>query len=652
MELSQYLDLFISEAEDHLQEMNQALLSLESDPNNLGYLDAFFRSAHTLKGMSATMEFGRMATLSHDMEDILDVLRKREFHLTPELADLLFRCLDTLTALLQGIAAGEGENVDVAPLQESLRSVHKAPEEGPSAPVRAAPEQGWEVRVSVAPDCALRGPRAYLVLKHLSEVASVLSSDPPEAALRAGDYEGSFRVFVSLDADPRILQERAAAVAEVSSVAVGPIGEEVSPGVPPAPGEGATTVPARGGAVAVSAAPIVRIKVALLDHLLEAVAELVINRSHLAQVARRHGLPDLEEVLETHANALGLLQEAVLAMRMTPVAQVFNRFPRMVRDLAHEQGKQVRFEMEGLEIDLDRTILEKIADPLVHILRNAVDHGVETPETRQRVGKPPAASILLRARRERDQAVIEVRDDGRGLSREGIARVAVERGLISEQQALDMEDGAVFELVCQPGFSTRAEVTGVSGRGVGMGVVKEVMDEIGGDLEIESYPGEGSCFRLILPLTMAIVPALLVHVRGETYAMPVTHVVRTLEPMRSEVQLLHDQPVFWWGEQVLPLVSLSGMLGPTNGDLGQGDEEATISVVVVGRGRQQFGLVVDEILGKEEIVLKPLEGILQQIEGLAGATVRGEGEVVLVLDIPGLVRLLARGESVSQTERA
>jgi two-component system chemotaxis sensor kinase CheA len=386
------------------------------------------------------------------------------------------------------------------------------------------------------------------------------------------------------------------------------------------------------------AAPIVRIKVALLDQLLEAVADLVIHRSHLAQIARRHTLPGLKEAVEAHGDLMDRLQETVLALRMTPAAHVFNRFPRMVRDLAHQQGKEVRFEMAGAELELDRTILEKVTDPLVHLLRNAIDHGVEPPEERRQAGKPPAARVSLRAYRAQEKAVIEVQDDGRGMSPDKIAAVAVERGLTTAQQAAEMDQAAVFELICRPGFSTKTQVTGVSGRGVGMEVVKQVMDEIGGVLEIESQAGLGSRFRLTFPLTMAILPALLVRVGRETYALPLAHVVRTLEPARSEVRQLHDQPVLRLDEKILPLIPLAGLLGAA------ADEAVAeaLPVVVVERGRQQYGLVVDDILGKEEIVLKPLEGVLQ-IEGLAGATIRGEGEIVLVLDVAALVRLAARG---------
>jgi two-component system chemotaxis sensor kinase CheA len=502
------------------------------------------------------------------------------------------------------------------------------------------------VQVEVAHDCILKGARAFLVLKRLAAVAPVVGSEPPETDLRTGQYEEQFRVFFAPGTDPEALQAAANSVAEVIAATARPVGRgEAVPPTPPAVRQEppAAPLPAvepsdeEATPVAGPVAPVVRIKVALLDQLLEAMADLVINRSHLAQVARKHALPDLKEAVEAHASAMSRLQETVLAMRMTPVAQVFNRFPRMVRDLAHQQGKEVRFEMEGTELELDRTILEKITDPLVHMLRNAVDHGVEPPEERRVARKPAAAHIRLQARRAQDKAIIEVHDDGQGMSPQKIVKVAVERGLITAQEAADLDAAAIFELICRPGFSTKTEVTGVSGRGVGMEVVKQTMDEIGGTLEIESQPGQGSCFRLILPLTMAILPVLLVRVGKEVYALPLTHVVRTIEPLQSDVRQLHHQPVLRWDDKILPLVTLGDLLEVTREK--EAAEEA-LPVVVVERGRQQVGLVVDEILGKEEIVLKPLEGILGQIEGLAGATIRGEGGIVLVLDVAGLVRLL------------
>jgi two-component system chemotaxis sensor kinase CheA len=699
VDLSQYLDLFVSEAQDHLQEMNQALLALEQKPGDLSRLEALFRAAHTLKGMAATLGFQQMAALSHTMEDLLHALRQKERAFTPDMADLLFRSLDTLNSLLQDIAAGEGETTDISSVQAALRAIQERPAELPSRGVPAPGEgqaagAGWVLQVEVAPDCILKSARAFLILKRLAAVAAIVRSEPPEAALRAGQYEERFRVFFAPGADPQALQAAATSVAEVVAATAQEVGEvenlEVEAKVPPSRQERRGTMPpqpppgvqslspskgeraglpsplrgesrmrsepsggearppeepispfperegGQGDRSGTPVTPVVRIKVTLLDQLLEAVADLVVNRSHLAQVARRHALPDLKEAVEAHDSAMNRLQETVLAMRMTPVAHVFNRFPRMVRDLAREQGKEVRFEMEGTELELDRTILEKITDALVHLLRNAVDHGIELPEERRAAGKSPAAHVRLQAQRAQGKAIVEVRDDGQGLSPQKILEVALERGLVTSQAAGEMDTSAILDLICLPGFSTKTQVTGVSGRGVGMEVVKQTMDEVGGTLEIDSQPGQSACFRMTFPLTMAILPALMVRVRSEVYALPMTHVVRTVEALQSDLRRLHRQPVLRWEDRILPLAYLADVLECTR-------DEATaeeISVVVVERGRQQVGLIVDEIMGKEEIVLKPLEGILGQIEGLAGVTIRGAGSIVLVLDVADLVRLL------------
>ena len=436
---------------------------------------------------------------------------------------------------------------------------------------------------------------------------------------------------------------------------------------------------------------IVRLKVSLLDQLLEAAAELVVNHSLLMQISRKHDLPDLKEGLEAHAAAVKRLEQVVLSMRMVPAAQVFNRFPRLIRDLANKLGKQVQFEMEGGEIELDRMILDRLTDPLVHLLRNAVDHGIEDPDERQRAGKPPAARIRLAARREQNKVLIEVSDDGRGMQPEKILKAALARGVLTARQAANLDPrrpehvSAILDLVCVPGFSTREQVTGISGRGVGMDVVKQTLNEMGGGLEIDSQPGRGSVFRLTCPLTMAILPAILVRSGGEHYAIPVTHVQRTLAPPVAELRWLYSQPVLPWQDELLPLYSLNQFLGRVEASLtppgpdelarlaaaetaadaeelglapGNSPQPAVdaaaapdaarpdgpaVQVVVVRRGRQVYGLVVDEILGKEDIVLKPLTKFLGSVDGLSGVTLRGEGEIVLVLDVAGLVQSLTTG---------
>lgn len=678
---AQYTDLFISEAQEHLEEMNRLLLAIEAGPAaEPGQIDGLFRAAHTLKGMAAALGFQQIAGLAHRMEDVLDLWRQKERGLTPSLANVLFACLDRLSSLVQTIATAGSETGDSARelalldevLQTSTEVIDHQPRPEPvPSPVKGKPV--WEVQLRIAPDCQLKGPRAFVVLRQLSGLSPLLECQPPETDLLAGNYAEGFSLFFGEEADPQALIRAAERVAEVVSTKVESIAvpeAETTKIQPETVALPSTPPPLKPGSLSgeiEAASTIVRLKVSLLDQLLEAAADMVVNHSLLMQIARKHDLPDLKDGLEAHASAIKRLEQVVLSMRMVPVFQVFNRFPRLVRDLAQNLGKEVRFEMEGGEIELDRMILDRLTDPLVHLLRNAVDHGVELPAERLQAGKSLPARIRLAARREQNKVLIEVSEDGRGLLPEKILHVALERGILTQRQAANMDQAAILDLICLPGFSTKTQVSGISGRGVGMDVVKQTLNEMGGGLEIESHPGQGSLFRLTCPLTMAILPAILVRCGAERYAIPLTHVVHTLEPQVADLRWLYAQPVLPWENTLLPLFSLGQFLGTPGAmpvphlpeqsnlddvvQLSSADTQASaapdqkvgqsIQVVMVARGRQAYGLVVDEILGKEEIVLKPLAKYLGSIAGLSGVTLRGEGEIALVLDVAGLVQTLA-----------
>jgi len=360
------------------------------------------------------------------------------------------------------------------------------------------------------------------------------------------------------------------------------------------------------------------------------VEELVINRSWLNRIQAQYDIPALKEALEQHGRILADLRDTVLNVRMVPVAQVFDRFPRMVRDLLKQEGKEAELIIQGREIELDKAILEQISDPLVHLLRNAVDHGIESPEEREKAGKPRAGTIRLVARRERDQVIIEVSDDGRGMDVEKIAREAVNRGLVSPEAVREMSEEEMLMLICHPQFSMSIKVTRVSGRGVGMDVVQRTVRSLRGSLEIISTPGVGSTFRIRLPLTLAIIKALLVEVGPETYAIPSSYIERTLSVEPYQIKRIQQHEVITL-EEVIPLVSLGELL-----EVPEARKDSRY-VVVVRRNHHKVGLKVDALLGQEEIVIKSLPGFLGKIPGLAGATILGEGEVVLILDVPNLL---------------
>ncbi len=526
VDMSEYKELFVEEAQENLQGLNQALLQLEKDPSDVESLNEIFRLAHTIKGMAATMGYDNMALLAHSMEDLLDEVRQGTLEVKPQLFDLLFDCLDALGTMLEDVVADRETGLDLESMVGRLEA-YRAPAELPVAPKEVAP-------VEVAPKPAPALPQW------------------------------------------------------------------------------------------------VRINVKHLDSLMTLVEGLVINRSWLTRIQAQYDIPALKEALEQHGRALADLRDTVLNARLVPVAQVFNRFPRMVRDLLKQEGKEAELIIEGREIELDRAILEQISDPLVHLLRNAVDHGIDPPDERAKAGKPPVGAIRLAAWRERDQVIIEVSDDGRGMDPKKIAETAVARGLVSSEEVEGMSQHEILMLICHPGFSMTKEVTRVSGRGVGMDVARRTVESLHGSLEILSTPGVGSAFRLRLPLTLAIIKALLVEVGPETYAIPSSYIERTIAIEPHQIKPIQRRAVIMLDE-ALPLLRLDEVLQvPESGNDSR-------YMVLVERGNQKAGLLVDSLVGQEEIVIKSLPGFLGQIPGLAGATILGGGEVVLILDVPNLV---------------
>jgi len=498
----------------------------------------------------------------------------------------------------------------------------------------------------------LKGMAATMGYQDLAQLAHTLEDLLDE--LRKGDQTLTAAladvVFSGVDALKTLLADALAdrpASLDVATLAEGfrtgataPAEEKPESGATAPPEPAAVAAPARPAPPATALQPpelpqTIRVNAQHLDTLLNLVADLVISRSRLWRIQQRHNLLDLREALEQHDRLLANLRDAVLETRMVPVAHVFNRFPRMVRDLLRQREKEADFVIEGSDIELDRTILEQVTDPLLHLLRNAVDHGIEPPTERERLGKRRRGTIRLSARRERESVMIEVSDDGRGMNRKHILETAIQRGLIGHADANELSDQQVFLLICSPGFSTAERITDVSGRGVGMDVVKRQLESLHGGLSIVSEPGNGSTFRLRLPLTLAIIQALLVMVSEETYAIPLSQVERTLEiePARLKQiqrwQVLRDEKV-----QALPLLELRELLDvPGNGT----ERAGTGYAVVVGEDRDRLGVLVDELVGQEEIVIRPLPPALGNIPGLAGATILGEGQVVLILDAPNLV---------------
>lgn len=702
MDISQYKELFINEAQEHLEALNQAMVDLERDPGNPDVLTEIFRSAHTLKGMSATMGFDQLTELSHEMENVLDGMRGGDIEVSTETVDLLFSSFDMLGNMVAAIAKESGEVLDTRPLIEALRGVYegekkaeetveeparekkkprtrrkkaeppahageiakveeaeegKAPGEAeepeevkaeeepgkPEAVEEAEGEKTLRLRVTLDKDCVLKSVRVFMIFKKLAQIGKVINSKPSVEDLEDEKFDRSFELLFSTTEPSSEVRKALLTIAEVQEVDLLQPGEEEGPAVEEALAgieEGmeereAAEAPSYGQPAA-SVSPVrtqsVRVNISRLDNLMNLIGELVINRTRLQEIASSYNLSELKEVLAQTARLTADLQDEVMKTRMVPVEHIFNRFPRMVRDLAKNRGKEVEFSIEGKDIELDRTILDEISDPLMHLLRNAVDHGIDRPEEREAMGKRRQGTIRLTARRDRNYVSIEVTDDGQGVDTDRIFMLAERKGLISPEERRSFGEEDVLRLLATPGFTSTEEADGVSGRGVGLDVVKSKVESLGGMLLMQTVKGGGTTFAMKLPLTLAIIQALLVRVRGEIYAIPLGAVSETAVISSHEIKYVSNQEIIFLRDETLPLMRLAEYLG-LPGENGQ----ESFPVVVVEVATKSVAIAVDELLGQQEIVITTLDRFLKGIRGFGGATILGTGEVALILDIPTLL---------------
>lgn len=642
-DMQAYKDIFISESAEYVQSIVEGMLQLESNPNDLEPVEVVFRGAHSLKGMSAAMGYERTADLTHKMEGLMDVVRKREQAVDPSLVDLMLRAVDIVKLLIDDEMNGRtdtdpsaiaGELIARTGRQGAARAPAGEPESAGSSEQQGADEGGegttMIVRATLEEACVLKSVRAYMVIKRLAHMGTVVETNPSARDLEDENFDCSFEVVLRTLEPPADVIKAISAVSEVSSVEI----EEAAPAlsvVAPAVDRDETLGRLKKSIPKLSETQTVRIAIGHVDSMVNLVGELVIVRSRLENLARLTRHAGMLETLEDLRRISTELQHEVMQARMVPVGNIFNRFPRMVRDLARDLGKDVAFEMEGLDIELDRTVLDEIGDPLVHLLRNAVDHGIESSEGRAASGKPARGTVRLVALRERDQVQIIVSDDGRGMDSERIWAKAVEGGIVAPEsrEGCSVED--VLMLSCVPGFSTADEATKVSGRGVGMDVVRGKIEYLGGSLAIRSKLGEGTEFVLSLPLTLAIIQALLLDAGGQTFALPLSFVSEVYASEDVDVDSIDGGPVMTLRDgRVIPLYRLDVLIG-SHDDHARSPEPGE-RVVLVEIGDQARGLTVSRLLGRQEVVIKPLAKMLKQIRGLGGATVLGDGSVALILD--------------------
>lgn len=661
MELSQYAELFLSESREHVSAINHLLLTLESDPRSRDAVEGLFRAVHTIKGMSATMGYRAVADLAHEMEDLLD--RVRQGRMTPdaELVDGLFAACDALELSIEtAVEEGDDDGAAVAPVVARLRALaggtqapshaadraaagraKRSRKAAPSAPAPVEPgalaedeDTAMRVRVTVDLASALPGVRAFMAVRAARGLGTVTSLEPSETAMQEPDFAGTVRFVLRSAAPQEEIEAALRAAGEIREV-------EIARGLMDAPPEAGPAAPAEPGAAAQAGAAgrarNIRVDLRRLDALVNGVGELVIVRDRMRRLAGA-AEPELAESIDQAARLIGELQDEIMQARMAPVWQVFDRFPRLVRDAARSLGKRVDFVIEGKEIELDRSMLDEIGDPLVHLLRNSLDHGIESPAERRAAGKPETGTLRLSAARERSRIVIRVEDDGRGIQRDRVLAKALAAGLVTPEEARAMSDDDVARLITRPGFSTAETVTDVSGRGVGLDVVATRVRALGGMLEIASQPGQGTSMTLQLPQTLAIVRALLVRQSGETYALPLTHVGETVHLMPEEIGAVKGRPVAYLRDEVIPLHSLRRLLS-SNGQRPEGKRAAVILEV----GEQRVGLEVDQLLGQQEIVVKAFDATADTLRLFSGATILSDGRPALILDAGSLLSAAAQG---------
>ncbi|MDR7235679.1 chemotaxis protein CheA [Neobacillus drentensis] len=659
MELSNYLEMFIEESKDHLQAINDELLKLEMEPENTATINEIFRSAHTLKGMAGSMGFDDLASLTHEMENVLDLLRNSKLTITTEIMDVIFKCVDFIEKMVESVEqGGDGKEnvVDIVSQLEQIQnpsSVHHADVFDASLEVAVAAElvideyqysvidearltghHVFQITVTLDDRCVMKSVRAYMVFQVAEELGEIIQTHPTVEKIEEENFGDSFSLLLLSQREIEEIQTQLANVSEVKKVIVSEqIHQEIGlekdvdkPSQLDQPQEKEDTADNKKKPRSKS----IRVDIEKLDHLMNLFSELIIDRGRLEQIARKSGLSELTETVEHMTRISTDLQDLVLNMRMVPVEQVFNRFPRLVRDLAKELNKKVHLVLEGAETELDRTVIDEIGDPLVHLLRNALDHGLESMEERKASNKNEEGTILLKAYHGGNHVFIEVVDDGKGINREKVLSKAIERGVVSSEEAKSLTDQQIYALIFSSGFSTADKISDISGRGVGLDVVKTKIESLGGVISIDSTPGQGSIFHIQLPLTLSIINSMLVKVEDETYAIPFSSIVEITMVSPDTVSRLHGQKVIQFRGLVVPLVYLSEIFDVPAVETAL--KEPLIYIVIVRKGTKTVGLVVDSVLGQQEVVLKSLGGFLNNLYAISGATILGNGEVALIID--------------------
>ena len=729
MDVSQYLDMFLDETKEHIQNLSDQIMRLEENPEDADTINEIFRAAHTLKGMAGTMGFTRMQTLTHDMENVFSEVRSGKLKVQSQIIDVFFSCLDALDEYVQNIqnTSNEGTNDNeelIKKLNDCLPKEGAAPEkkeEKKEAPTSKAetekPAEGaggkWNelklddaivsaikmarddgdecygLNVVIQEKCLLKAARAFLVLRSVGERGEIIASDPSTQDIEDEKFDRDFTLIVITDLPLEDLLKSIRNISEIENVTGGVLmlsekaaestekpsekAPEISP-VPAVETETMANAPNGQGEIPIAAlqnpmaqantavkeeaktqgtAPVkdekkaisagkhvgnrtIRVDIEKLDELMNLVSELIIAKNSIVsatQSLKTGSKSNIKDNIEYLERVTTNLHESVMKVRMVPIETVTNKFPRMIRDIAKKLDKKMELYISGEETELDRTVVDELGDPLMHLLRNSADHGLESEDVRIKRGKNPVGSIFLEAYQVGNNVVIEVRDDGNGIDVEAVRKKAIERGTITQEKAEQMTDKEIIDLLFLPSFSTAKQVTDVSGRGVGLDVVKAKIESLSGEVEVKSQLGEGSSWIIRLPMTLAIIQTLMVGVGGEKYAIPLGSIQSIETIHHGDIKTVQNKEVINLRGIVLPLVRLYDVLEVE----GTRIPEEEMTVVVVRKGEKYAGLIIDELIGQLEIVIKPLGKYSKQCKFISGATILGDGEVALILDANALI---------------
>jgi len=670
LDISQYLNAFVEESKEHIQNMNEILLDLEKDVHNQDILNELFRIAHTLKGMAGTMGFNSMANLTHQMEDVLQGIRSGEIQVSENTMDVLFECADVLDSCISQISKTSKEPEDdysalINKLKKAMNNEENESNEDNKdnkdyeKPKKEKVEfneyvnnvlckassqnlNSFQIDVRLKSTCMLKSARAFVVFNTLENLGEIIYSNPSAEDIEDEKFDLEFSIVIVTKEEKEKIEGELNGISEIENIQIADLTElevkteQVKSKDITAERESVTQKEKKeknGGTVSKSAkvGKTVRVDIDRLDNLMNLVSELIIIKTRMEGIGETSNKEGMNEAIEYLERITTSLHDAVMKVRMVPIERVFNRFPRMVRDLSKELKKNVSLQMSGDETEVDRTVIDEIGDPLIHLIRNSIDHGIEHPEERKKLGKDETGTVILKAYPDGNNVVVEVEDDGSGINFEKIKKKAVEKDLINGKNADTMSKEEAIELLFKPGFSTSDVISDVSGRGVGLDVVKSKIESIGGSIEVETKEGKGTKFIIRIPLTLAIIQALLVKVKEEMFAIPLSSISEIININKEQIRNIQGQEIILYRGRTIPVIRLNKIIHT------EIDEERNELVsIIVKKGDKQAGLVVDSLLGQQEIVIKPLGKYLSNVKYLAGATILGNGKISLILDVNSL----------------